>query len=111
MKQLAALLAALPLFGALTLSSSKALADTVVTGVPNQVISFNNSSDFFPYYHGTVVLNGAYYYWGGFVCQTYTYQPSNVSILSEALINKRTLNIYYKTSSANYRCVTGIALN
>lgn len=111
MKRLAALLAALPLFGALTLTSSKALADTVVAGVPSQVTSFNNSSDLFTYYHGTVVLNGAYYYWGGVVCPSYTYQPSNVSILSDALINKRTINLYYKTSSANYRCVTGIALN
>lgn len=111
MKRLAAVLSALPLFGALTLIPSKALADMSVTGIPTQLISVNKSNDASAWYRGTVKVNNNYYFWGGSLCSAYTYESSDISILSDAVNSKKTITIYYKNSSQNVPCLTGIILN
>jgi hypothetical protein len=112
MKKLSALLAALPLLSTIPFATaSKALAaDLTVTGVPSTLYSFNNSHDFSSYYNGVILLNGKHYLWGGSYCQGLTYQPSDTAILSDAVVNKKTLTIYYKNAASGASCLTGIIL-
>jgi hypothetical protein len=112
MKKLSALLAALPLLSTIPFATaSKALAaDLAVTGVPTTLYSLNNSNDFASAYNGAIQLNGRYFFWGGSFCQGLTYQPSDTAILSDAVVNKKTLTIYYKNAASGASCLTGIIL-
>jgi hypothetical protein len=111
MKRLAAVLSALPLFGALTLMPSKALAEPSVNGIPTQLISLNKSNDVSAVYRGAVLVNNNYYFWGGSLCSPYTYESSDISILSDAVNSKKNITIFYKNSNAGVFCLTGLVLN
>lgn len=111
MKKSAVFFAALPLFGVISFTSSKALADSSAVGIPNQVISLNKSNDLSPWYRGAIQLNNHYYFWGGQLCSSYTYEPSDVSILSDAVTNKKNITIFYKSDTSGAPCLTGIILN
>jgi hypothetical protein len=112
MKRLAALLTALPLFGAITLSASKALADSYATGSLTYYGTFTQSSDYYPAYHGWLYLGGQYYFWGGSWCSSYPYKPAPIDqhALFDALNYRKTVGIYYKPGAYSYRCVTGIVI-
>ncbi|MBD0344112.1 MAG: hypothetical protein ICV63_04635 [Coleofasciculus sp. Co-bin14] len=112
MKRLAAVLSTLPLFGALALTPSKAVAqDLSVTGIPTQLFSLNKSHDASAVYRGVVQVNNNYYFWGGSLCSPYTYESSDISILSDAVNSKKNITIYYKNSNAGVFCLTGLRLN
>jgi hypothetical protein len=112
MKRLAAILTALPLFGAVTFTASKALADTFASGTASNIASFNQSSDIYPYYHGWLFLGNRYYLWGGTYCSSYSYRPTatDIHILSDAVINRKTVGLYYKQGSSSYPCLTGYVI-
>jgi hypothetical protein len=111
MKRLVALLTALPVFGAITFTASEALADSYATGGLTNVASLTASSDYYPYYRGWVYLNSQYYLWGGSYCSSYSYTPSatDIQLLTEALINRKNVGIYYKQGTY-YPCITGVVL-
>jgi hypothetical protein len=111
MKRLAALLSALPIFGAITFTASEARADLAATGGLSNVASVTASSDYYPYYRGWVLIGTQYYLWGGSYCSSYSYTPSatDIQLLSEALINRKNVTIYYKQGTY-YPCVTGVVL-
>ena len=109
MKRLAALLSALPIFGAITFTASEARADSFATGGITYLGTWTQSSDYYPYYRGWLYLNNQYYLWGGSYCSSYPYTPSatDIQLLADAQINKKNVGIYYKQGSY-YPCVTGI---
>lgn len=113
MKRLAALLTALPLFGAVTFTASKALADTYVSGTPYYVTTYTSSSDNYPSYSGWVYVGTQYYLWGGSYCPSSSYSPpssTQLQMMSDAVINKKTVQVAYKTGPGNYPCLTGITI-
>lgn len=111
MKRLAAILTALPLFGAITFSASKALADTWAQGTPGNIGIFTQSSDYYPYYHGWLYVGTQYYLWGGSYCSSYSYRPSatDYHILSEAVKSRSTVTLYYKQGTY-YPCLVGYVI-
>ena len=111
MKRLAALLTALPLFGAITFSASKALADSYISGTPYYIGGVTQSSDYYPLFRGFLYVGTQWYYWGGSYCSSYPYTPSatDIQLLSDAVINRTPVYVYYKPQG-NYRCLTGYLL-
>ncbi len=113
MKRLAAFLTALPLFGAVTFSSSKALADVYVTGTPYYVNTLTSSSDNYPYFSGWLYVGNQYYLWGGSYCPSSSYSPpssTQIQMMNDAVISKKTVGVFYKTGPANYPCLIGITI-
>lgn len=112
MKRLAAILTALPLFGAITLSSSKALADSYASGTPSNVATFNRSSDIYPSYRGWLYIGTQYYLWGGSYCSAHSYTPSETDLylLSNAVTSRRLVGVYYKQGTYSYPCLTGYVI-
>jgi hypothetical protein len=114
MKRLAALLTALPLFGAVTFTASKALAEPYTTGTPYYVTSLTPSSDYYSSYNGWYYVGNQYYLWGGSYCPSSSYTPpssTQLQLMSDSVINKKTVTVYYKTGPANYPCLTGVMVS
>lgn len=112
MKRLAALLTALPLFGAVTFTASKALADSYVSGTPYSVTTYTSSSDNYPYFAGWIYVGSQYYLWGGSYCPSSSYSlPSStqLQLMSDAVTTKKTVGVSYK-QGAYYPCLTGITI-
>ncbi len=111
MKRLAAVLTALPLFGAIIFTSSKALADLGVLTSITLVHTVYPNSDNYELYKGYLyTTDGKTIFWGGSYCSPVSHQlsPTDVQMLIDAAFSKKAVAIFYKQSASNNLCLTAV---
>jgi hypothetical protein len=110
MKIFAAFVATLPLLGGMIFTCSKALADSFLFGTVSEIGNVTLGSSESAYYTGYIILNQNYYVWGGSWCSSYpALSPTQIQLISDAVINKKMLGVFY-TTGAYYPCLTGISV-
>lgn len=110
MKIFTAFVATLPLLGGMIFTCSKALADNFLFGTVSEIGNVTLGSSESAYYTGYIILSQKYYVWGGSWCSSYpALSPTQIELISDAVINKKNLGVFYRTS-APYPCLTGISV-